>query len=306
MKLRKIFFGAMIALTFLFSLAPHALAQDPNRLTQLKVSVWPEYDTPTVLVLLDGTLADSANLPREISVLIPAGAQLTVTTWANADGSLAAEQPNKTTDLGDGFVRVTFTTSQPNLHVEYYHDLLRGSPDKTMDFAYKSASLVDLLTLEIQQPLKAANFGVTPATLNTRVGTDGFKYFTYSFSNVTAGQTVSAQAKYNKTDPNPSVQAAPAQIPAPVVAPTTGSSNNNLILLAGLVTLGLAGILGFLFWQQRSRDEDTEPAKMPARQFQRNRKRARQTAEVFCTQCGSPIGVDDNFCPKCGAKRRVV
>ncbi len=306
MNLRKFFFGAMIALTFLFSLAPRASAQDPNRLTTFKISVWPEFDTPTVLVLLDGTLADKSNLPREVSVLIPTGAELLVATYQNPDGNFAVEQPTKTANLGDGYTRITFTTSQPNIRVEYYHDLLRGSPEKTLDYALKLAVPVDQLTLEVQQPLKASNFVVAPTTSNTRTGADGFKYFTYSFTNAAAGQVITAQAKYTKTDPNPSVQNQPAQPPAPVATPATDNSSNNLILLAGLVTLGLAAILGFFFWQQRSRETDASAPRKSSKQFQRERRRARgteKTASAFCTQCGNALSADDNFCPKCGASR---
>jgi hypothetical protein len=312
MKMRKILFGVMVALLLIASLTPIALAQDSNRLAQLKISVWPEYDTPTVLVLLDGVLADKTNLPREVSVLVPSTAKLTVTTWQNADGSLAPEQSNKTVDAGGGYTRVTFTTSQPQYRIEYYDDLLKGAPDKTMDFAYKAAVPADQVTLEIQQPLKATNFVLTPPTSNTRNDvTDGFKYFTYQFANVTAGQLISAQAKYTKADSNPSVQPVPTALPSTTASSTAApSSNDSLMLLVGLVALGLVAVLGLFLYQQRSRQaERVGETKMSPRQFQRNRRRARgmdDSASVFCTQCGNTLGPDDNFCPKCGAKRRAV
>ena len=313
MTKRKTIFGAMIALVWLMALAPAALAQDTNRLSQLKISVWPEYDTSTVLVLLDGTLADKTNLPRQVSVLIPSAAKLTVTTFQNADGTLAPEQPNQTADDGGGYSRVTFTINQPNYRVEYYHDLLKGAPDKSLDFALKLAVPSDQVTLEIQQPLKASNFVLTPPTTTSRTDTDGFKYYSYQLLNVTAGQVVAAQAKYTKTDPSPSIQAAAPSAPAtsaPAASSTPiPSSNDSILLLAGLVSLGLVGILGFFLYQRRARDAaETTAQKMSPRQFQRQRKRARGTenASVFCTKCGSPMDIDDNFCPKCGVKRRAV
>ncbi len=314
MTMRKVFVGAMAALVLLVSLAPAAFAQDPNRLSQLKISVWPEYDSPTVLVMLDGTLADKTNLPRSVSVLIPSNVNLTVTTWENTDGTLAPEQANQSTDAGDGFTRVTFTVSQPNYHVEYYHDLLKGSPDKTMDFQYKSSAPVDQALLEIQQPLKATNFVLTPTTSTTHTDSSGFKYYSYQFNNVTTNQVLTTQAKYTKSDPNPSFQPTPASqvASAPASAPATpnsaSSSNDNLLLLVGLVSLGLIAILGFFIYQQRARA--TQPAasrKMSPRQFQQQRRRAKGTegASAFCTKCGNPLGSDDNFCPKCGAQRRA-
>jgi len=309
MQRRKISFGVMIAFALwaAFAAAPRAFAQDPSRFAQLKISVWPEYDQPTVLVLLDGTLADTTNLPREISVLIPSSASLLVTTFENADGSLAPEQPSKSTALGDGFSRVTYSISTPNFHVEYYADLVRGAPDKSMDFVYKAQSPTDKVTLEFQQPLKATNFSVNPPTQTTRNGTDGFKYFVQELAALTAGQTITAQVKYTKTDPNPSVlptQPAITPVPAPI-APA--SPWNNVFILVAVVLLGLVAVVGFFVLQQRSR----EPA--PARAAPRNRtrrsaERAAQSNQVaaFCTQCGHGMVADDLFCPRCGTKRRIV
>lgn len=309
MNLRKTFFGAMIALVFLFTLTPPTLAQDPHRLTQLKISIWPEYDKPAVLVLLDGTLADKTGLPRNVSILIPSNAELFVTTSENPDGSLAPEVSSQSTNLGDGYTRVTFTTTQPKFRVEYYHDLLRGAPDKTFDFVYKSISGVDQVTLEIQQPLQASNFVITPATQTTRTAPDGFKYFVLQFSNLAAGQTISAQAQYTKTDPHPSVRPQAAPPPAPVATSAPASDATSAIfVLMGVVSVGLAGVIGFFLWQQRSREIETTAPRKSAKHFQRERRRARgmPSASVFCTQCGNPLSADDNFCPKCGAKRRVV
>jgi len=84
----------MIALWLILVIpAVSAHAQTPEHLAFLKISIWPEFDQPSVLVMYDGVLADTSNLPRAISVLIPADAQLFVTTWYYPDGTLAPEQP---------------------------------------------------------------------------------------------------------------------------------------------------------------------------------------------------------------------
>lgn len=304
MTMRRIFLCAVIALALwmLIVPAPRALAQDPNRLAQLKISIWPEYDKPTVLVLLDDTLADSANLPREVSVLIPASATLHVTTFQNADGTLAPEQSSKSTDLGDGYTRVTFTTRTPQYRLEYYHDLLRGAPDKTMDFVFKAIAPADQVSLEIQQPLKATNFSITPTTQTTRTDANGFKYYTLQYANVAAGQTITAQVKYTKSDPNPSVQFIPTPVPIPAQTPASPSVWDNLFVIIAIVLLGLVAVLGFFTWQQRLRE--TYPAlRAPSRRRARRAPEDAAGASGFCTQCGRALGPDDNFCPRCGRKR---
>ncbi len=308
MKKRIVFFCAMAAFALWMTgpATPRAFAQDPNQLSRLFVAVWPEHDQPTVLVLIDGTLADSTNLPRQVSVLIPSTAKLQVTTWTNADGTFASEQPSQSTNLGDGYTRVTFTTNAALYHVEYYDDLLRGAPDKSMTFVYKASAPADQVTLEVQWPSKATNFSTDPLPQTTRNGSDGFKYNVLPYPALTAGQTITAQVKYTKTDPNPSILPAPSTTAPAAATSTPASPWNNAFILAALVVLGLVAVLGFFLWQ-RSR----EP--MPAKAAARNRPRrsaergvVANNVAAFCTQCGHGLASDDLFCPKCGTKRRMV
>jgi hypothetical protein len=302
---RILFFCAALALAFSVS-APRASADDPGRLSQLSISVWPEYDTPTVLVILDGKFADTTNSSRQVSVLIPSKAKLHVATYANADGTLAKEQAAQSSDLGDGYARVTFSVPAANFWLEYYDDALQGNPDKTLDFSLKAPSPADQVSLEVQQPLKATNFTISPATPNTR-SENGFTYFDSSIGNVTAGQVISAKIKYTKTDPSPSVSpaAAPASVPSTPVT-TTSSPWGNTFLIVAIVVLGLTAVLGFFMLQQQ-RSRRLAPATSNSRNGRRVARGARPASlgGVFCTQCGRPLGRDDNFCPKCGAQRKV-
>ncbi len=297
--MRRIFFCLAAALVAMLVFgAPSARAEDANRLTQFKVQVWPEYDKPTVLVLLEGTLADKNNLPRDVSVVIPSSATGIIATYENADGTLAAEQPYTSDKLDGGLSRLTFSTKTAQYHVEYYDDLLKGAPDKTMDFALQAPAPADQVTLEIQQPLKATNFSVNPPAQSTR--NDGnFNISVLQFSNITAGYKIAAQVKYTKSDPNPSY--VPTPVPATAAAPVTApSGTSSIFLVAGIALVGLAAVFGFLVLQQRRRQAAPAPA-----MSRHARRRARASDRVFCTQCGQEMGPDDQFCPKCGTKRRV-
>ncbi len=313
MTRRIAFFCALTALVlFLFAAsANRALADDPNHLARLQISIWPEYDRPSVLVLIEGTLADSSNLPREISVVVPASATSVVATYQNSDGTLAVEQPFKTADAGNGLTRLTYTVKTAEYHVEYYDNLIRGNPDKTIDFAFQAPGPADQVVLEVQQPLKATNITFSPALTDTR-DDGGFKIYGTKFTNVAAGQTLNLQIKYTKADPNPSVQptAAPVSAPAAANAPA-GTDWTNVFVVAGLVTLGLAAFLGFMLIRQRSQMVPVPVG--PQERARRGGKRRRGAASAgksagssFCTQCGRALGAEDNFCPTCGAKRRAT
>lgn len=307
MIMRRIFFCAVTMLALFLVLAvPRAMADDPNRLSQLRVEVWPEYDRPTVLVMYDGTLADATGLPRQVSVLVPTSATGIIPTFENADGTLAAEQPFTSVKQADGFTLISYSVKTANYHIEYYDDLVRGGPDKTMDFVFKSPAPADQVTLEIQQPSAATNFVVTPAPKSTRTES-GFTYSVYNFTNVTSGQALTAQAKYYKADQHPSVlpTSAPDAVPATAPAVSSASTSSTVFIVIALVLLLGVALLGFYIFQQRYRTPS--PALSPSRQ-PRVRKRAGsgKAASAFCTQCAATLGPEDNFCPKCGAKRRPV
>lgn len=298
MSRRRWWLGATSALVLLgFFLSTPAYAQTPDRLTFLKLSIWPEFDQPSVLVLYDGVLADTSNLPRAISVLIPADAQLFVTTWYNPDGTLAPEQPAQQTKQDDGYTRVTFIVTQPKFRVEYYHDALRGAPNKTFDFTFKALGAVDTLTLEIQEPLRATNFAVMPTPQSSRTDQDGFRYWVQNYTHVTANQVITAQVQYTKTDPHPSVF--PAVNPTSGTLPTsTPSESMNWLLVIALVSLGIAVVSGLLVLQRHALTPQPSPPPRP--QKRRDKKRA----TAFCSQCGHALAPTDKFCVRCGTRRQ--
>lgn len=298
---RRMKLGAMMALALWAAVtaAPRALAQGSDRLAQLKISVWPEHDQPTVLIMFHGTLADPSNLPRQVSVLVPSSGSLQVTTYENTDGSFAPEQASQSSDLGDGYKRITFTLRTPTLHVEYYDDLLHGAPDKSMDYVFKAPMPVDRATLEVEQPLKATSFSMIPDAQSTRADSDGFKYSSLDLGGIQSGQTISEQVKYTKTDPDPSVsRASDAPAPAPVVSQAS-STWNNVFLLVVLIVVGLASVLAFFVVRERNR------VVAPVRVGNDLRPRREAEGTAFCTQCGRGLAAEDVFCPRCGTKRRM-
>ncbi|MBI5302988.1 MAG: zinc ribbon domain-containing protein [Chloroflexi bacterium] len=311
MTKRKIVFSAMMALVFLLSARADAFAQDPNRLTSLNISIWPEYDRPTVLVILNGVFADKGTLPREVSVLVPAKAEVIVTTYVNPDGRQAPEQVSRSTDLGDGFKRVTFTVATAEYWVEYYDDLLRGTPDKTMDFALKLGAPADQVVLEIQQPARATNFTSTPPTQLTRVDpTDGLSYYGAQFANLAAGQSVNAQIKYTRAETRLTkdmLAAAPSASSPATAAPQQPSVWQNAFLVAAAVVLGLVAVFGVFILRQRQTAPNAarQASRVPSKKGRRPQP-ANGTAAAFCTQCGRALRAEDNFCPRCGNKRRSV
>ncbi len=296
MRTKILFFFVFLLFFFAIPITDSA-AENSDRISNLSISVWPEYDDPSVLVIYDGEFADKEGYPREVGFLIPSGAKVNATAYGDAKGEFYNTDPWKTQDAGNGWTRVLFTLPKPGFHVEFYYNPLQGATDKTMVFAYNSAQIADQVQLEIQQPLKAINFKTDPvAVLQTTRGHE-FKYHVFQFSNVTAGQILRVQVSYTKTDPNPSVTS--ISVPSDSTLNAASNPSSNLILPVGIGAAGLAlGALGFFAWRARREGNEAVPQRRV-----RNRKK-QQGAAAFCHECGNALGSNDVFCSQCGTRRK--
>ena len=198
-------------------------AESSPRIANLSIAVWPEHDQPGVLVQYQGQLADGAQtpLPLDVTFLVPKGAGIGAVCAIQKDGTHTSETW-KEGDAGDGFTGVTYKLTQPQFHVEFYYNPLVGNTDKTMQFAYKAVLPVDQLTLEIQHPLQATNFVLTPSENESHKDNKGFTYHTVNAAQLAAEETVSAKISYTKTDPKPSITNEKTKATATAVDSTGG------------------------------------------------------------------------------------
>lgn len=306
MNVRRIS-SRLLAVLALCALALNALvpapafAQSPERITNLDISVWPEFDDPRVLVQYDGNLAAQNEYPREVSFYIPTGAVLTATAYQDESQQFLNTEPATVTDAGSGLKRVTFKTPKPHFHLEYYDDAIKGAPDKTLAFAYTALVPADSVQIQVQQPLKADNFKTAPAAALISEGMHDFKYHIFNYSGITADQVLKLEITYTKTDAKPSLE----NVVPPETSPQTNAAENALptdpqqiyILVGAGVVLAL-GLLALGMWYMR-RQPRLAFAGVGA-----GTNRKAQNAVGFCGQCGSALHAGDNFCPKCGAKKR--
>jgi hypothetical protein len=318
--------------------APWALpspvrAQQAVTLAALQISLWPEFDKPSTLVILDGHLAPSVTLPADLSIRIPAAAGA-----PNAVASIAADgglfQTAFTTSQAGGDIITKFTTSSASFRVEYYDPALVISGE-TRSFAFRWASdyAIGAVAVLVQQPVGARSLSAKPAVTSTGAGEYGLTYYTAALGALQAGGTVSLDLSYAKTG---------AGLSSDTVAGTTTSAagpagaSNRLPLMLGGAALGLALIGVGTVWVVRNGRRARNPARGPrmvkqtagpASRLERRRtepRRARQSVSLaaappainaaqvaletapasFCPQCGQRHQAGDRFCRLCGAPVR--
>src|ERR1035437_3483999 len=172
MKLRY-YLLLIVSLIALLSgtLVQPALAQATNEPTGFKnVTVWvyPEYDDPRLLVMLEGQITGTT-LPALVKFLVPQSANLFSAGSKNTQGVYSGGPPNRIASSVQGWDEISYTlpTTASTFRVEYYDDIITGSPDKKISYDFRWLYPISDLNIVIQQPLKATNFNVSPPGTKT-------------------------------------------------------------------------------------------------------------------------------------------
>ncbi len=295
---RRISLFGVFAILFL-AIALPARAEEPVKITTMNVSVWPEYDQPGVLVQYQGDVSakPSKSTPIQVSFLVPKGAGVGAACAIQSNGNHTSETW-KESEAENGLTQVAFSLTEPTFHVEYYYNPLPTSTDKKFSFAYTATIPADEVDLDVQHPLKATNFALTPDTPNTHQDQEGFTYHAYAFKQVAAGQKLSTDVAYTKTDPKPSVTGAkPASsTSAASSASDSGINLNQVIVIATF--LAIAGIIAFFLWERNHRQ--FQPRYAHAESYKAAQPAGVLSSSGYCTLCGNAMDAGDRFCARCG------
>lgn len=282
----------LLALTM--AAVPPAGAESPAlTLKNIKVSVWPEYDEPRVLVIYEGEFAGT--FPQEVRFRLPAGAEAAQVCALKKPADEHICQLYQIKPEGDGLL-LTYTLPIPTFFVEFYYYPLQGAGPRDIAFSFRPLDPVESLDLEVQEPLRAAEFRLTPPSSTVSSDGQGFRYYHYRYSNLTPEQPVEVRIGYNKADANPSVA---KRQPGGAAPGGLGSGLGLPLLLGGAVVLAVlaAWVLG-----RRAQGRVSVPQAAPA--WRGAGGGSEKKGGVFCTQCGQALRREDNFCPRCGRKAR--
>ncbi|MFH0941992.1 MAG: zinc ribbon domain-containing protein [Chloroflexota bacterium] len=325
--------GLLLAVALMASPAMGA-SDEPLTIKSMKVSVWPEYDDPRILVTYQGEFKNGASFPQPVKFPVPLGSEMNqVCALQPPNNEHLCQLYDMLTESDD--LAVAFTLPIPTYYLEYYWDAIKAQPDKSFTFKYVSPYAVDTLELEVQQPLKATSFELAQPYISATSDSRGMKYYRYLFSNVTPGQVISIDASYTKPDNRPSV------------AKETSSAGNAGGSAAGSSAYGVIGIgaallaaaaVGFVLLRRKpaaapartapsrraariearraevQRAETQPEHRPPTAKLPRPKQPARAapaakpdqpgTGAVFCRKCGTKLAAGAIFCHLCGEKAK--
>ncbi len=321
MKKSALFTIVSLIVLFLALIIAPAHAQGPTDLATLTIKLWPEYDDPRLLVIIDGELATP---DTEIRLPIPAGAQLNAVATAGGNGRLLKNDWSEET-AEDGSRLLVMTPANPIFRVEYYTPIPMDGDQRDIQFDLPAGYFnAKDATIEVLLPPGSEDITLTPPADESGPTQDQAHIFQRTLGEVT-DQDISQEVVYanpsgaltvpetNTASDTPSQpQTSPSTAPADESAAAKSSINPWIIALGVLaVLLIIGGAVGL--WLTRDREEEAVPAPPPPRRKGKKKKTGQASVppaagnlDRFCRNCGKEFGPDDRFCRYCGAPRQKI
>ncbi len=282
-------------------------AQNPISFDSLNISVWPEYDTPTVLVINRITLAPETTLPAKVTFRMPSqvGKVHVVAVGKTAD-TISDSGVESTFTPGGDYSQVVVNATGRFLQIEYYDpSLTKTGNQRLYTFSWLGDNNVANFRFEFRQPLQSSNVSIDPPLKNPTVDSDGFQLSELIQTGVKAGQKLTFNIKYQRDTDAPSTSFLKVQSTAPLDQTLPGQFNWTTWLPWGLGGLGLVLLLivGWVYWSS-SKNNRTSVRVRKRHIGARTEEEGDDQNQAHCTQCGKRLQPGDRFCRVCGARVR--
>jgi hypothetical protein len=284
-----------------------ASAQAEVRLTSLEVDLWPEYDRPGVLVIYRITLSPAVSLPADLTLRIPAeSGEPNAVAARDAEGGLY--NVNFKREVTDGWSRIRFTATMPEIQVEYYDPQLdiQGN-NRFFEYHWPGDYAIDTLLIEVQQPLGAEEMRTTPSLGNGVTREDGLIYYSYQVGSIGADQSFDVSLEYQKSSSALTAEGLQVKPSVPVSNITSRQRRLDIVIPWVLGGLGVVLILGGGLWYWRTGTAAAAPKPPRGRRKPVIPQEESATAvegHVYCHHCGKRAMPNDRFCRTCGTRLR--
>jgi hypothetical protein len=288
---------------------PSPKLEGVSNLDSLQVSLWPEYDRSAVLVIYRALLRTDEPLPASVSLPIPTsvGEPHAVAVQDSGGDLLSVDFERR---VHGAWSTITVETDSPLVWVEYYSDLIMKGEQRTFAFVWPGGIDMGVLIYEVQQPIAANNFLITPIGAPLSRG-DGAIYHQGSLFPKDASTDIAISLSYR--NPTASLSIDFMESGSTVIRPegTQGRTPSFSVWLPWMLG-GLGAFLllfGIVFYLRINKGL-IQPQRGGRKRVSTHMLRGGDSEDldasaVFCHQCGARAAINDHFCRKCGTRLRT-
>jgi len=287
-------------LVALLTLPFSAQAQGQISFDQVSVQLWPEYDTPEMLVILNLQLSTDTVLPTPVIVQLPGSVEKPYVVAVGSSAQAVSDQGIEYSYEKNGdALEVTVTATEPAIRIEYYDpQLVRMGDQRSYKYHWIADYVVSTFNASILVPVDTTDITTDPAmTESTQAGTMQ-TYLNWGTKNLQTGQNLPIDVIYTKTSDRLTVGNQPLET-GTIDENTSGrvSLSNYLPYIFGGLGILLIVAGGLYFWQ-------SSKGKPEPRKRHRSKSQADNGEVIYCQQCGKRAQSSDRFCRTCGTRLR--
>jgi hypothetical protein len=292
------------------------LAQQIPVLSDLEISLWPEYDRPEVLVIYRGLFAEDTPLPVPVEIFIPARVGQPTAVAYVGEGGQRLNQEHTTRMEGDWLV-VAFELPTLGFQLEYYDALpVDSAGQREYAYTFSADYPITNLALDFQVPPTAEGFTLDPPADSVVTESDGLDYHIVNTGALTQGEEKSWTFTYYKDDDELTASSlVQPGTPVPGAPPAAEGTDNSTVLIFLVAFVALIAVGGAAFWLGRRTQPVQPESSLSQRRKRRGSGRGSQPLHqrsplsageeaLFCHQCGAELRADSDFCQKCGTPVR--
>lgn len=264
-------------------------------IARMRLSIWPEYDDPRVLVIIRGEIEPDDALPATLNLPIPKGAELIGAGMISEQNALL-NHPHHMTP-GDAHDTLSLTLPVPGFFAEWYYDPWTSrEANRQFTYTFIPPYPIDQLEVDIQQPYTATAFHTTPEAMGQNEDAQGGKYALFSYRDLAANAPLTFTVRYVKDTDQPSVS---KQQPMPEGDIADAALRQKTIVAFGLLA-GFTGIYAgcAVAWRNYRRHRASRVTATPLTPTMATSSGASRAN--FCPDCGRKRQPTDRFCAGCG------
>ena len=279
------FILGFIILTFAWISPVSAVNDSPVKISNVEISVMPEYDNSDVLVLYGINFVNNSVEPYNGELRFPVPKATTnniVKETANPNDVHVEVRIEEKGDYAE-FVWKPANPIQPNssypIHLEYYYNPIPGTGTKSFEYQFRAAMPVDQAIFNVYQPLKASNFKMEPVGQLSGPDEQGFQVQSISSANLKIGDKVDLKVSYTKDDPNPSVQpqSAGTEATSETGQTSAGELSSTVIIVAIVAIVAVVVLIGFIIFSNQN--EEGDESQDSESEFAQKKRRLKQRLE---------------------------
>src|SRR3990170_735924 len=290
----------LVLLTLLGLSAPAipVSAQISPSITELQIALWPEYDSPSMLVIYRVHLDPATDLPTRVSLPIPESVgEPAAVAMADPTGGLVYAQ--YTRQVSGEWAMISAQVESLELQIEYYSPLTSDGQLRRFTFEWPGADRVENLSYEVQGPIGSDQVTLVPPPQSQAVRQDGLTYYMRELGPDAALSGTQIELSYVKATSDLSADL--LSLPPTRPESTQGSTPDLrqflpwILLTFGVILLAAGGV-----WYLRlSRAAGTTTGRQRHRASRPSSPQEVgeiDASPVFCHNCGARAAASDRFC----------